>query len=76
MIFHQKNGGTCFKNSKFGFYKKLKAQRGDILLNFAYGFTGILYDWLQSLSEYRQLQFLQGASIKGALIHLYVEFCK
>ncbi|KAL5564654.1 hypothetical protein UlMin_027818 [Ulmus minor] len=55
--------------------QKPRAQPRTILLQFVSRFTGILQDWWINLGEYRQIQFLQIASVELALDHIYVEFC-
>ena len=76
MIFHQQNKEAACKILKaWLLLEAQKPRRGEMLLNIASGFTGMLHDWWQSLEEYHQLQFLQDASIDGAINHLYIEFC-
>ncbi|KAL5577277.1 hypothetical protein UlMin_018976 [Ulmus minor] len=55
--------------------QKPRAQSRTILLQFVSRFTGILQDWWINLEEYRQIQFLQIASVELALDHIYTEFC-
>ncbi|KAL5580723.1 hypothetical protein UlMin_013165 [Ulmus minor] len=55
--------------------QKPRAHPRTILLQFVSRFTGILQDWWINLGEYRQIQFLQIASVELALDHIYTEFC-
>ncbi|KAL5548784.1 hypothetical protein UlMin_004015 [Ulmus minor] len=55
--------------------QKPRAQPRTILLQFVSRFTGILQDWWINLGEYRQIQFLQIASVELALDHIYAELC-
>ncbi|KAL5548138.1 hypothetical protein UlMin_003369 [Ulmus minor] len=55
--------------------QKPRAQPRTILLQFVSRFTSILQDWWINLGEYRQIQFLQIASVELALDHIYTEFC-
>jgi hypothetical protein len=46
----------------------------DALQQFSAKFSGTLWDWLHALGDYRQMQFVNSASLSEALGWLHYEF--